>query len=69
MYALLAILATRRQKRNADCGLGRDSSDSIGCPYPLLIMGEGRLKGWEKRWSQLPVQLNRTWKRMESIVT
>jgi type VI secretion system protein VasJ len=50
------------------CGLGRDSSDSIGRPYPLLIMGEGRLKGWEERWSQLPAQLNHTWKRMESIV-
>lgn len=51
------------------CGLGRDSSDSIGRPHPLLIMGEGRLKGWEKRWPQLPVQLNRPWKGMESIVT
>lgn len=51
------------------CGLGRDSSDSIGRPYPLLIMGEGRLKGWEKRWHQLPAQLNRSWKCMESIVT
>ena len=25
------------------CGLCRDSSDRIGRPYPLMIMGEGRL--------------------------
>jgi type VI secretion system protein VasJ len=50
------------------CGLARDSSDSIGRPHPLLIMGEGRLKGWEKRWPQLPAQLSTPWKSMESIV-
>jgi type VI secretion system protein VasJ len=50
------------------CGLGRDSGDSIGRPYPLLIMGEGRLKGWEKRWTHLPTLLNNLWKSMESIV-
>lgn len=51
------------------CGLGRDSSDSIGRPYPLLIMGEGHLKGWEKQWFMLPANLDRTWSRMEFIAT
>ncbi len=50
------------------CGLGRDSSDRIGRPYPLLVIGEGRLKGWEKRWPQLPAQLNNSWESMESMV-
>jgi type VI secretion system protein VasJ len=51
------------------CGLGRDSSDSIGRPYPLLIMGEGDLRGWEKQWSKLPGRLDRTWNRMEYIAS
>ena len=49
------------------CGLGRDSSDSIGRPYPLLIMGEGTIKGWEKQWNTLPVRLDKTWTRMEFV--
>ncbi|MGD9369115.1 MAG: type VI secretion system-associated protein TagF [Desulfobacteraceae bacterium] len=51
------------------CGLGRDSSDSIGRPYPLLIMGEGDLKGWEKQWSKLPCRLDKAWNRMEYIAS
>ena len=51
------------------CGLGKDSSDRIGRPYPLMIMGEGTLKGWEKNWLLLPIQLNRAWKNMEYIAS
>jgi type VI secretion system protein VasJ len=51
------------------CGLGRDSSDSIGRPYPILIMGEGRIKGWEKKWPQLPALLLSGWKKMENIAS
>jgi len=51
------------------CGLGRDSSDRIGRPYPLTIMGEGHLKGWEKSWFMLPMQLNRSWKVLEHIAS
>lgn len=50
------------------CGLGRDSSDSIGRPYPIFIMGEGVLKGWTKNWTQLTSQLNAVWKSMESLI-
>jgi type VI secretion system protein VasJ len=55
------------KKGSLVCGLGRDSSDSIGRPYPLLIMGEGSLKGWEKQWPMLPTRLEKTWRRMEYI--
>lgn len=51
------------------CGLVRDSSDRIGRPFPLLIMGEGLLKGWEKHWRMLAAQLNRTWKNCEYIAS
>lgn len=51
------------------CGLGRDSSDRIGRPFPLTIMGEGPLKGWEKSWFMLPSQLNRSWKDLEYIAS
>ncbi len=47
------------------CGLGRDSSDRIGRPFPLLVFGEGPLKGWEKHWTMLPRQLAPTWERIE----
>jgi type VI secretion system protein VasJ len=55
------------KKGSLVCGVGRDSSDSIGRPYPLLIMGEGNLKGWEKQWPMLPASLDKTWSRMEYI--
>lgn len=49
------------------CGVVRDSSDRIGRPFPLLIMGEGSLKNWEKQWERLPGSLIKTWQRMESM--
>lgn len=51
------------------CGVGRDSSDRIGRPYPLLILGEGLLKGWEKQWTVLPVLLARTWTQIEKAAS
>ncbi|MGE5238550.1 MAG: type VI secretion system-associated protein TagF [Chloroflexota bacterium] len=49
------------------CGLVRDSSDSLGRPYPLLIMGSGALKDWDQQWDLLPFACERTWNRMEYI--
>jgi type VI secretion system protein VasJ len=49
------------------CGLLRDSSDSLGRPYPLLVMGSGFLQGWEECWELLPLACERTWEQMESI--
>lgn len=49
------------------CGLLRASSDRIGRPYPLLVMGTGEIRAWEKGWDLLPLALEGLWRRMESI--
>jgi type VI secretion system protein VasJ len=49
------------------CGLVRDSSDRVGRPYPLLIMGMGPLKGWEDQWDLLPFACERTWEQIEYL--
>jgi type VI secretion system ImpM family protein len=51
------------------CGLGCDSSDSLGRPFPFLVMGEGSLKHWEKQWPWLIAGLEKTWSRMEYIAS
>jgi type VI secretion system protein VasJ len=51
------------------CGLLRDSGDNCGRPYPLLIMGSGSLKGWEKRWDLLPFACESTWNQTENLST
>ena len=55
------------KKGSLICGLGRDSSDRIGRPYPLLFLGEGVLKKWEKQWEKLTDCFLKTWQRMEYI--
>lgn len=47
------------------CGVVRDSSDRLGRPYPLLIIGEGPLEGWQRHWPMLAVRLAKTWERIE----
>jgi len=49
------------------CGLLRDSHDSIGRPYPCLIIGTGLLSDWEDHWDQLPAVLEKTWGAMEYL--
>jgi hypothetical protein len=49
------------------CGLIRDSSDSLGRLYPLLIMGSGPLRDWEDRWDLLPFACEKTWNEIEYI--
>jgi len=49
------------------CGLGRDSCDSVGRPYPLLVVGTGPLAGWEDAWDLLPVACEKTWNQMEYL--
>lgn len=51
------------------CGLGRDSSDSAGRPYPLMIMGIGTLAGWEENWDHLPLVFSETWRQIEYITS
>jgi type VI secretion system ImpM family protein len=55
------------KKGNLVCGVAKDSSDSIGRPYPLLIMGEGMLDGWEEHWDLLPHAFESTWDQIEYI--
>jgi type VI secretion system protein VasJ len=49
------------------CGVGRDSFDTVGRPYPLFIMGTGALPGISKHWELLPVALEPLWARMEYL--
>ncbi len=48
-------------------GIGRDSSDSLGRSYPLLIVGTGLLEGWQDHWDLLPFALEKTWRRIEHL--
>ncbi len=49
------------------CGVITNSCDRLGRPYPLLVMGTGKLKGWERYWEYLSVGLELTWRRMEEL--
>ena len=51
------------------CGLLRDSADSLGRPYPFLVLGTGTLPGWEERWELLPQAFHDHWNRMEYLST
>lgn len=51
------------------CGIMRDSSDSIGRPYPMLMLGAGPLDNWETQWQLSPYACERTWNQMEAIST
>ncbi len=51
------------------CGLLRGSSDSIGRLFPLMIIGAGTMKGWEKSWDLLPFAFDNVWNRMEYIAS
>ncbi len=55
------------QKGNIACGVVRDSSDRVGRPYPLLIMGTGFLNGWEDHWDLLPFACEQTWGQIEYL--
>ena len=55
------------KKGNLICGVGKDSSDSIGRRYPLLIIGDGFLEGWEKDWDLLHHAFEKTWNQIEYI--
>lgn len=54
-------------KGNLICGVGKDSSDSLGRQYPLLIMGDGSIEGWEEDWDLLHNVFEKTWNQIETI--
>jgi type VI secretion system protein VasJ len=58
-----------RGLRPGDLSLGllRDSLDGAGRPFPFLIMGTGRIDGWEQRWVFLPGACDGIWERMEFL--
>lgn len=56
------------RKENLAFGLLKDSSDSLGRPYPILLMGTGSLPNWEKNWDLLPLALEDSWNRMENML-
>lgn len=55
------------KKDSLVCGLIRDSSDGLGRPYPLLVLGHGTLKGWEDHWDLLVLACEKTWNHMEYL--
>ena len=57
------------RKGHIACGVGRDSSDSAGRPYPLLIMGTGTLPGWEENWDLLTFLFEGIWSQIEYLAS
>ncbi len=57
------------EKDSIVCGVVRDSSDSLGRPYPLIIMGSGPLNGLKDNWNFLFAACNRTWGQIEHFCT
>ncbi len=49
------------------CGVGKDSGDRIGRPYPIVIMGVGGLRQWKRNWDLLPFALEKAWTQMEYL--
>lgn len=49
------------------CGVIRNSCDAVGRPFPLLVMGTGRLDNWEAHWELLPFACEGLWRQMEQL--
>jgi type VI secretion system protein VasJ len=49
------------------CGVGRDSFDCHGRPYPFFIMGIGSLAGYPRCWDLLPFAFENLWSQMEYL--
>ena len=59
--------ARSAEKGMLACGVIRNSSDSAGRPFPLLVMGMGRLHKWENNWDLLPFACETAWSQMEKL--
>lgn len=57
------------QKDTLLCGVSRDSFDTIGRPYPLVLMGVGTLPGWQRHLAYLPFAMEKIWTQMEYLAT
>ncbi len=51
------------------CGVIRNSCDSARRPFPLLLMGTGRLEKWEENWDFLPFACEGLWSQLEQLAT
>ncbi len=49
------------------CGLVRNSCDSYGRSFPLLYLGSGVLKDWQRNCSLLPFAFEPVWKHFEYV--
>lgn len=56
-------------KQQLICGISRDSCDSFGRSFPLVVVGSGHLKKWQAHWEMLPLVLDKTWQQMEYLAT
>lgn len=55
------------QKEGIACGVLRNSSDRVGRPYPLLIIGLGPLEEWDDHWDLIPFACEKIWNRIEYL--
>jgi len=51
------------------CGVIRNSCDAVGRPFPLLLMGTGKLDQWEDNWHLLPFAGEGLWRQMEEVAS
>ena len=49
------------------CGILKDSTDAVGRPYPLLIMGSGPAAEWVDHWDLVPFACDAAWTEIEQI--
>jgi type VI secretion system protein VasJ len=56
-------------KKDLVCGVITNSSDVLGRPYPLLIMGTGPVSAWDGQWDLLPLVFEKVWSQMEYFST
>ncbi len=61
--------AKGHEKETLICGVVRDSSDSLGRPYPLLIIGMGRIKGLKRNWERVLPICDPIWYHIERLCT
>ena len=57
------------RKHELLCGIIKNSSDQIGRPYPLMLIGAGSLKNWEKQWNTIPDTCEGLWNQLEYLTT
>ncbi|VBB46649.1 hypothetical protein TRIP_B40443 [uncultured Desulfatiglans sp.] len=56
-------------RKDIACGLIKDSSDTLGRPYPLLILGTGPLNRWQERWPSLLIEFREMYMQMEGLAS